>query len=426
MKIAKNFSSPTDVRLTITPDTKELESLKKHVLSHFKDQVRVPGFRPGTAPAAMLEKNVDPSTLQNEFLEHAINQFYGKAVEVEKLRPLGQPQIKITKFVPFTDLEFEVEASVLGEIKLPDYKKIKVAKKAVKITAKEVDDVIATLRQRMAERKPVDRPAKNGDELSIDFDGYDKDGKAVAGASAKSYPLLIGSNSFIPGFEDKLVGVKTGDEPEIKLTFPADYGVANLANQKIDFKVKVHKVNELIEPALDESFAQKTGPFKSVADLKADIKKQLTAEREAQNAREFENELVAKITAQSKVDVPKALVESEISRLEAEEKQNLAYRGQTWEEHLKEEGISEDEHRERQRPQATERVKGGLVLSEIAEREEVQVSNEEVEERLQMLKGQYKDVQMRTELDKPENRNEIVSRLLTEKTLAKLVKYASK
>lgn len=192
------------------------------------------------------------------------------------------------------------------------------------------------------------------------------------------------------------------------------------------FKVEVKKVQELKEPKADDEFASKAGPFKTLAELKADIKKQLSAERQGQADNEYTNELIQKIVKKAELEVPKALVEDELLRMEEQEKQNLVYRGQTWQEHLAEEGLTEEQHRERQRPDAAERVKAGLVLSEIADKEGLEVTPEELEIRLQLLKGQYQDPQMQAELDKPANRRDIESRLLTEKTLAKLTEYASK
>src|SRR5579859_4839314 len=192
MRITRT-NSGTQVQLVINSDAKELEHLKKHVLGHFRSSVKIPGFREGTAPASIIEKNVDQQALADEVINHAVNEFYRKAVEVEKIRPVGQPKITIKKFVPYTELEFDVEVDKLGPINLPDYKKIKVSKKSVKVLAKDIDEVLQTLRQRAAERKEVTRPAQMGDELVIDFDGYDKNGKAVAGASAKNQPIIWGS-----------------------------------------------------------------------------------------------------------------------------------------------------------------------------------------------------------------------------------------
>jgi trigger factor len=374
----------------------------------------------------MVEKHADQRLLADEFLEHAINDLFQRAVDQENLRPIGQPDVSLKKFVPYAELEFEATFDTLGKVQVTNYKSLKLAKEKVSVSAAEVADVIDSLKQRTAERTDVRRPAKTGDEVWIDFEGKDDKGQPVAGADGKDYPLILGSNTFIPGFEDNLAGAKAGQTKEFSVTFPANYGVAALQNKKVTFGVKVNKVQQLTQPIVDDAFAAQVGPFKSVAEMKADIKKQIKAEKESQAERSYENQLIHKISEKSEVEFPEALVEDQIRFMEEDERRNLTYRGLTWQEHLAQEGITEEEHRLRQRPDAEARVKAGLVLSEISKLENIQVTPEELEVRLQILKGQYQDPQMQAELDKPQNRRDIASRLLSEKTIQKLVDYASK
>ncbi len=184
-------------------------------------------------------------------------------------------------------------------------------------------------------------------------------------------------------------------------------------------------MQELVEPKADDAFAATVGPFKTLAELKADIKKQLTAEQENDARRAYESELLEKLAAKTTVAIPKSLIDEEIDRHEADERQNITYRGQTWEEHLKEEGVTEEEHREKQRPAAELRVKAGLLLSEIAEAEKIDVTPEELDLQLNLLRGKYTDPTMLAELEKPAVRRDLVSRLLSEKTIAKLSEYAT-
>lgn len=427
MQVAKKQLTETNVQLTITADTALLSQVKQEVLMHLNNtQIKVQGFRSGKAPLSLVEKQVEPSVLQNEFLDRIINELYIGAIAQEHIRPVERPQVTIKKFVPFSALEVEIVVEAVGAVKLSDYKKVKLEKKPVKITAKDVDDVVEALRVRAAEKKPVTRAAAKDDEVIINFAGTDtKTGESISGADGTEYPLILGSNSFIPGFEDNLIGVKPGEEKSFDLTFPKDYGVKALQDRKITFKTTVVTVNEQTKPKVDDAFAAQVGPFKTVTELKADIKKQLELERQQQSDRDYENELIEKITDQATVALPKALVDEEIERIESEERQNVLYRGQTWEEHLESEGVTAEVHQEQKRPVAEKRVKAGLVLSEIAEAENVDVSKEELEIRLQILKGQYQDKQMLAELDKPENRRDIASRIVTEKTVQKLVDYAT-
>jgi trigger factor len=423
MQTTTKFENDTKVTLTVTGDAAELTTIKEHVLKHLaKSQGNVPGFRKGKAPLNLIEKQLDPALLQSEFLQHAVNDLFIQAIEKEGLRTVSQPQVDIKKFVPFTALEFAAEVEVVGKVVLPDYKNVKVTKKTVSVTAKDIDEVIESLRTRAAEKKEVTRAAKDGDEVIIDFAGVDaKTQETIPGADGKEYPLVIGRNTFIPGFESELIGLKVGDEKTFDIVFPKDYGQKSLQNKKVTFTIKVHKIQEMVLPKLDDAFAATVGPFKTVAELKADIKKQLTADKERNAEQELENELVQKIAEKTKVALPKVLVDDQIDRMEQEEKQNLMYRGQTWQEHLKAEGLTEEEHREKNRDQAELRVKAGLVLSEIAETEKLSVTPEELEVQIQILKGQYQsDANMLAEIDKPENRRDIANRILTQKTVAKL------
>jgi trigger factor len=426
MQITKKILSPTKVKLTLVADEVLLSEVKLNILRELRPRTKVQGFRAGKVPIELVEKNVDPATLQSEFIDGVLNRMYSEALAEEKLRPVSQPEVSVSKFVPYTTLEAEIEVEVIGDIKLPDYKKLRVPKPAVKIEAKDIDEVLTNLRTRAAEKKEVKRGAKDGDEVTIDFDGADaKTKEPISGGSGKDYALVIGSNSFIPGFEPELIGLKAGDSKSFTVTFPKDYGVKDLQSKKVVFDVTVHKVEELATPKLDDAFAATVGPFATLSELKADIKKQLQAERETQAERDYESEVLAQIAEKTTVEIPKALVDEEIQRAEADERQNLTYRGQTWQEHLDEEGIDEEGHREKNRLPAELRVKAGLVLSEVAELEGITVSRPELDEQLEKYRQQYTDAGMQAELDKPETRREISSRLMSDKTIKKLTSYTT-
>ena len=426
MHVSRKNLTPTKVQLTVSADEAQLQLAKQQTLRAVAKDMRLPGFRPGKAPLTLVEKNANPNILQQDFLERAMNLVYSQTLAKEKLQPVAQPEVTISKFVPFDTLEIVAEVEVIGEITLPDYRKLRVKRPEVTVTAKDVDEVIVQLQQREATKTDVDRAAKDGDQVVIDFTGVDaKTGEPIGGADGKNYPLLLGSNSFIPGFETNLTGLKAGEEKVFQITFPKDYGVSALQNRKVEFAVTALKVQAVELPKVDAAFAAKVGPFKEVAELKADIKKQLVAEQEHQSQRAYEEQVLNEVADGAKVAIPASLVEQEISRMEAEERQNLTYRGQTWQEHLQAEAVTEAEHRERNREQAERRVKAGLVMAEVAERERISIDRDEAAARLQELKGRYQDKAMRAELAKPENQREIAGRMLTEKTVAKLVEYAS-
>ena len=418
--------SETKAKLTIVATEEDLSPIKSRVTDKLAKDVKIAGFRKGKAPKKLVEKNVDQQALQSEFLDEALTIFYYQAAKNAKIRPVAKPEVTIKKFVPFTTLEFEAEVDAVMDIKLADYKSIKLPKPKAEVSAKDIADVVNRLKIQVAKKKEVDRPAKKSDEVWIDFKGVDEQGKPVAGADGKDYPLVLGSKTFIPGFEENIAGLKKGDEKNFEVTFPKDYGVKALQGKKVKFTVNIKKVNEVIEPELNDSFAPKVGPFTTLKDLKADIKRQLEIERQKEINRQYANTLVEKITDGSKLALPEAMIEHQAQHNLNGLKRNLTYRGQTYEEFLAgEKTTAEKYEKEVVRPEAERQVKASLILAEIADNEDIIVTPKELEVRIQILKGQYKDPQMQAELDKPESHRDIESRLLTEKVLAKLEQYSS-
>lgn len=426
MQVTRHNISDTKVRLSIQAGEAILSDFKSHALQKLASQVKVPGFREGKAPLNVVEKHVNSEDLQSAFLDDAINHLYTAAIQEEKLRPIDNPKISLKKFVPYTALEFDAELEVLGDIKLADYKKIKKQAAKVTVTAKDVDDVVKALQERMAEGSDVERAAKSGDKVIIDFAGVDAKKQPIRGADGKDYPLLLGSGNFIPGFEDNLIGLKPGAEKTFDLTFPKDYGVQTLAGAKVTFTVTVKKVQEQSVPKLDDAFAAKAGPFKTVKELKDSIKKELTQERQTAAQQDLEGEIVKELANKSTLSVPDVLVQDQAERLMTELRQNLVYRGMTYEEYLEQLSKTDEVYqKEVVTPEAEQRVRAGLVLAEIADKEGIDVTPEELDMRMALLKGQYQDPAMQAELDKPESRQNIASRMVTEKTIQKLVSFAT-
>lgn len=425
MQISREQLNPTTVKLTITVDASLLADTKQQVLRRLGRDMKLSGFRPGKAPIGIVERHADANILQSEVMQDAMNTAYGQALEQEKLRPVEQPQVTLNKFVPYTTMEFVAEVPVVGDVTLPDYTKFRMSKPAVQVTEKEVEEVIDNLRTRAAEKKDVARASKDGDEVTIDFKGSDaKTKEPVLGADGKDYPLLLGSNTFIPGFEANLVGLKAGEEKTFVLEFPKDYGVKALQSRKVTFAVTIKKVQEVTKPKADDAFASKAGPFKSLEALRADIKKHLEAEKQGEADRQYQNDIVDKLADGTKVAIPDVLIDEEVQRAEDDIRRNLSYRGQTWQEYLDEQGQDEAAYRKTLREPAEKRVRAGLALTEVAEQEGITVAPEEFKIRMQLLKGQYTDVAMQKELEKPANARSILSAMLTEKTVAKLADYA--
>lgn len=428
MRITSKPISDTSIKLTIAATGSELQDLKDHTVDKLSKNLKVPGFRAGKVPAAVAEKQFDSNYLQAQVLDEALNHLYGEAVAEQKVRVVAQPKVDIVKFVPFTDLEFTAEVEVIGKIELPDYTKVTAKKSAEKVTDDEVDEVLGRLQTQAAEYKEVKRAAKEGDRVWIDFEGTDAKGELVDGAKGKDYPLALGSNTFIPGFEENVVGLKQGDEKSFTIPFPKDYHVKALQGKKVTFKVAVTKVEEIIAQKLDDEFASKVGPFASLDDLKRDIRTQMQVEKDTAAQRDFEDAIIKDLIKKSKVALPEALLQEQIDLVDREFRQSLTYRGQTMQEYLEATGQTEEQYRDNElKKTAEERLKAGLILSEIAEREKIDVESVELDQEIAMRKAQYaSDAAMQEELNKPENRRDIAARLLTRKTIAALVGYASK
>lgn len=418
MKLQIERPKDTQAIIEITATAEELAKIKHKVLRKLAPQVKLSGFRDGKAPLEMIEKNIDQQLMQTEFIDEAVNTLYINALKEERIRPVGQPKVEIKKFVPFTVFEVVLDMPVVGEVKLPNYKKFTAKRTPVKVDKKQIDEVLKNLQLRGAEKKEVKRAAKDGDEADIDFRGVDAKGEPVKGADGKAYPLALGSGTFIPGFEENIIGLKAGDEKEFTVTFPKDYGAKTLQGARVTFSVKVNKIMEVKEPKLDDDFASKVGPFKNLKELEADIKKQLEHEQKHKLEKDYEAEIIDEITKKTKVSIPDSLISEQEEAIIQEVRQNVVQRGMTFDEFLKNQGLTEEEYRKKEvNPEANRRVKAGLVLSEIADKENIDVTPEELEARIQQLKGQYNDAKMQEQLDLPENRREINARLRSEKVI---------
>ncbi len=421
MKHTTKRISDTRVALTVDVDQKTIAQAKNLALKELGKSVKVQGFRAGKVPANVVEKNIDPNMLANETVEYAVNRSVNMIIEEEELRVLDQPKIELKKFVPFDTLEFTAEFEVLPEVKLADYTKLKATKKADPVTAKDVTEVIDRMRQGMAERIEATRAVKEGDEVTMDFVGNDKDGAEIEGASGNDYTLTVGSNTFIPGFEEQLVGHTIGKKFDITVTFPSDYHAEHLKNAEVTFTIDLKKVQEVILPTVDDEFAKKVGPFDSAKALKDDIKKELTVQNEKRAAEERKDELLGQLVEASSVPVPAVLVHDQMHALEQDAMQNLMYRGQTLDQYLAANGHKDKEAWQAAEltPMAERRVQAGLVIAELSKAEKIDVTAEELE--VELARRKQEAPAMAEQLDTPEARRDLANRVVTEKTINRLL-----
>lgn len=429
MKTTVEKISETKVKLIITLDKAELADAEQVALTKLASTVKVPGFRKGKVPASVAAKHVDPTLLAQETADNALSKAVATAFTSHDIRALERPQVEVVRFEPAEALEFTAEAEIIPEIKLGDYKKLKAPKQAaIKIADSEVDEVTERIRTQLAEKKSVERAAKLGDEVVIDFVGK-KDGVAFDGGSGNDYSLTLGSNSFIPGFEEGVVSHQTGDKFDLPLKFPDDYHVGSLAGADVVFEVTVKEVREVVLPELNDELAAKSGPFTSADELVEDIRNELTARAEQKNQDELRDSLVEQLIAVSDIPVPAVLREDQLRSIEQDMTQNLMYQGMTLDAWLESKGYkSKDEWIEKEAgPLADSRVKAGLVLSELSKQAKIEASSDELKQRIGALQSQYaNNPEMAKRFNEPEIQREVANQLLTEKTIDHLVEANSK
>ena len=422
MKTKVKKLSDARVEITVTLDADDLKDANKRALEKLAKGINVTGFRKGKVPADVAKKFIPENDLNAEAADIAVRTTIIAAFTDNTKQPLVVPNANITKYVPGEILEYTATADVLPEVKLGDYKKLGVKKPEVKIDEKDIKGVLDNLAGSFAEKKVAKRAAKLDDEVVIDFIGK-KDGKAFDGGSAKDYKLLLGSKTFIPGFEDGIVGHEPGDKFELSLTFPKDYGMKDLAGAKTVFEVLLKQVNEIEKPAIDDEFAKKCGPFKDLAALKVDIKKNLEMQAEHQNLEKYKNDLVEALVKKSKVSAPEILVDDQVKALRDDVTRNATSMGLTFEKYIERAGETMESWEKKAREVSSERVKGSLILQNLALAEKITVSDDLVSAKIAELRDVYKkSPEAMKSLKAPNVRMDIKNRMIIEKTLDYLVK----
>lgn len=426
MKTKLKNISDVKVELTISLGAEELKAAEQVALTKLAKEVKIEGFRKGKAPLEMVASQVDPNLLNQETLENALSKSVAEAFLKEKVQAINRPEVDVKKFIPRTELEFTATTEIMPKVELGDYKKLGVKKEAIKVSKKEVKETIDRILKNFAEKKKVERQAKNGDEVIIDFLGK-KDGVAFDGGKAEKFPLELGSKSFIPGFEEGLIGKKAGDELSLDLEFPKDYHAKDLAGAKVVFEVKIHEVRENVEPEINEEFLSKLGDFKTKEEFEKQIEEDLKTQKQAEADEKFKDELVKKLAEVSKVPVPEILLEDQKRSIEMDMQQNLMYSGLSLEDYLERMGKTREEWLEKDVKEAAEmRVKSGLALAELSKVEKVKSDTKELDARITQLKEQYgnsKEVQK--QLSSDDVRRNLANQILTEKTIDLLVKFNS-
>ena len=375
-------------QLDVVVDEAAWKKAQDKAFTRLAAKVSLPGFRPGKAPIAMIRSHVDPSQVLNDALNDILNPAFEQALQETKIRPLHRPEVDVTK-VSDKELELKFTVITMPDVTLGEYKGLKAERKVPSVTDEEVSESITKLLENNADLVVTENPAKLGDTLVLDFEGF-IDGVAFEGGKADNYSLELGSNSFIPGFEDALVGVKAGESREVKVTFPTQY-VAELAGKDATFNCLVHEVKEKVIPVLsDEAVADlDIKDVKTVDELKAHQKEELLKQKADLAEREHFQALLTQIVDGSTVEIADEVIEEELAREEENTKRQVESNGLTFKQYLEVLGKTEDELKQQLRGEVEKSLKGYLVTMEICAKEHLFVDNAELDHEFAKIAEQY-------------------------------------
>ncbi len=409
------------VALTIEVGAQEFQAAVEKAYLKMRKRINVSGFRPGKAPRKIIEGMYGQEVFFEEAINIAFPDAYEAAVKEQELQPVGYPNVEMVGEATKDGFIFKAVVPVYPEVTLGEYKGLSAEKEEAKVSAADVDERIQQMADRNSRLVSVDRAAKEGDTAVIDFEGF-LDGTPFDGGKGENHSLELGSHSFIPGFEEQVVGMKAGEEKDLDVTFPEDYPSKDLAGKAVVFKVKCHEVKEKEIPALDDEFAKDVSEFDTLKDLKADIKRQITEERQKAAGSAFEDALMEQVAANITADVPDAMIEGQARQYVDNFKNQLAQQGIPFDQYMKITNGSEAKMLEDAKEPATRQVRLDLALAAIMKAENIEASDEEVDAEYQKLAEQYGiDLEM---VKKYIQAEQVKDQVLTRKAVAVVVDSA--
>ncbi len=377
-------------KLTIEVPAEDVEKALQAAYLKERSKISLPGFRKGKVPRQMIEKMYGPEVFYDEAANHMISEAYGKAFDECELEIVSQPKIEVTQLEKGKSFIFTAEVAVKPEVTLGEYKGLKVDKVSTRVTQKEVDEEIEKERERNARTIDVtDRAVQDKDMVTLDFEGF-VDGEAFEGGKGENYPLTIGSGSFIPGFEEQLIGAEIDKETEVKVTFPEDYQAEELAGKDAVFKCTVHQIKAKELPELDDEFASDVSEScETLEDYRAEVKAKIKERKEREGRQKKEDQAVNQAIENSQMDIPQPMIDLEAKQLADDFARRLMQQGMSVDQYFQLTGLSEDKIIEELKPQAEKRIKTRLVLEAVVAAEDIQVSDERLDEELQKMADSY-------------------------------------
>ena len=426
MNVIKKDLPKSMAEITVTVAGNEMNGYFEQAAANLSQNIKISGLRCGKAPIDTVEKKVGSQELFNEAAGIAVRRTLPKVLMEHKIDSLGIPDIKILKIAKGNDFEYKAEIAVLPKVLLPDYKKIVsgVKKQKTEISDKEISDALMFLRKSRASFVQIGRGAVKGDRVNIDFSAVDEQGVEIKNGEQKNQPLIIGDSLFIGDFEENLIGLKSGDCKEFQVKFPEDYYDKEISGKTVNFKVKVNLVEEIILPEEKDDFAESLGKFDGLESLKKSIREGLILEKELREQERWAREALRKIADKSEMDIPEILVNSELERVLDNLKANVAQTGLRFEDYLGHIKKTVDDLKKDNRKEAENSVKVNLVLKNIGDKENIEVSEKEAEERLntELLKH-YKSIdEARKKIDLPRLKDYYYGIIRNEKVIGLLKK----
>lgn len=390
MSVVVEKAEKNTVALEVTVDAEKFVVAVNQAAKNLAKKVNVPGFRKGKAPRRMVELHVGKEALYDEALDQLIGPAYAEAVVESGIEPVDRPEVNLVQIEEGKDLIFKAKVLVKPEVELGEYTGLHVEQDAVSVTDEQVMEELKNKQQQHARLLTLEAgTVQNEDTVAIDFEGF-KDDVPFVGGKAVNYELVIGSGTFIPGFEEGLIGAELGQHVDVNVTFPAEYHSAELAGQKAVFKTDIKKIQRKELSVLDDEFAKDVSEFETLDELKADLRNKLLKHSESMAKANHLKVIVAKVVDNASVEIPEVMVNERIKVIEDDLKRNLAQQGMTIEQYYQYTNSSEKVMQERLRPQAAEGVKTDLVLEAIAKVEGIGVTEDEVNEGIKKLSEQYK------------------------------------
>ena len=384
-KLEKNMA-----KLTIEVSAEDLDKAMEKAYQKQKSRISLPGFRKGKVPRQMIEKMYGPEVFYDEAANHMISEAYGKAYDECELEIASQPTIDVVQLEKGKDFIFTAEVAVKPEVKLGEYKGLKVDKVSTRVMQKEVDEEIEKERERNARTVEVtDRAVQAKDIVTLDFEGF-VDGVAFEGGKGENYPLTIGSGAFIPGFEEQLIGAEIDKETEVKVTFPEEYQAKELAGKEAVFKCTVHEIKAKELPELDDEFASEVSEeAETLEDYKAEVKAKIKERKENEGKEKKENQAVEQAVANAEIDLPAPMVDLQAKQMADDFARRIMQQGMSVEQYFQFTGLNEEKMMEELKPQAEKRIRTRLVLEAIVAAENIEVSDERLDEELQKMADSY-------------------------------------